>query len=179
VILPTAPRRYTTLYGMEGNAWADIYTFNASQEDVNKMINLESARETTEKLHALLDREIAELGGDSTRCFIGGFSMGATSASFIWKQYKKPLGGLIIYSSFAVKNLEVAKEQEYSPVFWAHGLDDCVMQYKHGVFNNVNLENGKRRFSQIKREGLGHAVDFVVKLETNRFLEQTSTKPRL
>jgi len=179
VILPTAPKRFTTLYGAEGNAWADVYTFNASNEDVNKLINLRSAQENTEKLNVLIDQEIDELGGDSTKCFIGGFSMGATQASYVWKQYKKTLGGLIIYSSHAIKNLAVAKEQEYSPVFWTHGLDDCVMLYKHGVFNNSNLENGKRRFFQITREGLGHAVDSVIKVETHRFLERFSTKPKL
>ncbi len=160
---------------MEGNAWADIYTFNASNEDVNQLINMDSCKDSTERLYALLDQEIAELEGDSSKCFIGGFSMGATQASYVWKTYQKTLGGLIIYSSFAIKNLEVTKEQEYSPVLWTHGLEDCVMQYKHGVFNNLNLENGKRKFLQVTREGLGHGVDPVIKVETNRFLEDVRT----
>ena len=128
---------------------ADIFTLNASNEDVNHLINMDSCKDSTERLYAFLDQEIAELGGDSTKCFAGGFSMGAMQASYVWKTYQKTLGGLIIYSSFAIKNLEVAKEQECSPVLWAHGLDDCVLQSKHGclIIPIWRMERGSSRRS--------------------------------
>ena len=135
-------------------------------------------QEVVQKFHKLLDSEI-DILGDSTRFFVGGFSMGGFMSSCIWKSYPKTLGGLIMYSSIVGKNILAGPEQEYSPVLWAHGLDDCLLLYRHGEYCNYTLDNKKRKFVHVKREGLGHAVDRVIQVETKAFLKESLLKPRL
>jgi len=168
--LLTAPTRYNKFYERKGTAWFEINTLNFSQEDAHKVFNVEHADDSVDIVCKVLDNEVKALG-DSRRIFIGGFSAGGSLASHAWKAYKKPLGGLVLYSATSFRALETAKEQENSSVFWAHGLDDCLVPYKHCFYNNKALEDGKRRFVHIKRDGLGHGVDRVVELETKRFLE--------
>jgi len=105
--------------------------------------------------------------------------MGGFISSQVWKIYSKPLGGLILYSCALGKNVPWKTEQEYSPVLWAHGVDDCVIKYRHGEYCNSALDNKKRKFVHIKREGLGHGVDQVIQIETRAFLEEILLKPRL
>jgi len=110
---------------------------------------------------------------------MGGFSQGAFMASIVWKKYQKPLGGLILFSSATNKSSRVDEAQENSPVFWSHGLDDCLFLYRHGEYNNLMLDDGKRKFLHVSRDGLGHAVDVVVKMRAKSFMEDIMTRPKL
>jgi len=178
IILPTAPMRYTNIYEREGPAWTNLYTLNFSQEDLTLIADLKMVEETNNRFHPILDSEI-KLLGDSTKFFMGGFSLGGFASSCIWKSYPKPLGGLILYSSTVGKSIESSPEQEYSPVLWTHGFDDCLVLYRHGEYCNYSLDNKKRKFVHIKRDGLGHAVDTVIQVETKAFLEEILLKPKL
>jgi len=178
IVLLTAPIRFNKLYGRKGLAWFETFSLNFSQEDPNKVFNVEHADDSVEIVTKIVDNEVEELG-DSKCCFIGGFSAGGSMASMVWKRYKKPLGGLVLYSATTFKATEMTKEQENSSVFWAHGLDDILVLYEHCIYNNKSLEDGKRRYVHVTREGLGHGVDNIVELETKRFLEDLMAKSKL
>lgn len=140
---------------------------------------MQDVEQMASKIREILNKEVEEIG-NSKRCFIGGFSSGGWLAAYVWKTYEKPLAGLIAYSIATLKSLAVNKAQEESGVFWAHGIEDWMMQYKHGVYNNYALKDGKRKFVHVAREGLGHGVDTVVEVETKHFMEEVrSIKPKL
>jgi len=178
VLLPTAPLRYTEFYEKEAPAWTALYTLNHSQEDINIITDMKMVGDIAEHFHKVMDSEI-NLLRDSTRFFIGGFSMGGFVSSHLWKTYKKTLGGLILYSCATGKNVPWNSEQEYSPVLWAHGVEDSVIKYRHGEYCNYSLENKKRKFVHVKVEGLGHGADQVVQVETKAFFEEILLKPML
>jgi len=145
---------------------------------VNIVADMKMVQDMVRKFHKVIDSEI-EILGDSTRFLMGGFSQGGFMSSCIWKSYPRTLGGLILYSSPVAKNILAGPEQEYSPVLWTHGLDDILVLYRHGEYCNYTLDNKKRKFVHIKRDGLGHGVDQVVQIETKAFLEEILLKPRL
>ena len=178
IVLPTAPIRHTTFYQRKDNAWFDFYTLKNSQEDTSKIGNIDHMHESSNIITKILDKEVDEIG-DSRRCIIGGFSQGAFISSLVWKNYPKPLGGLIIYSGSADKNTLVGEAQENSPVFYSQGLEDRVFLHEHGIENNMNLDNGKRKFVYVTREGLGHGVDNVTRVKTKAFIEEVATRPKL
>ena len=142
------------------------------------MGNVEHVAESRLRISEILDKEI-EILGDSKKCIVGGFSQGAFMASIVWKKYKKTLGGLIIHSSSANRGTPVEEAQEFSPVFWSQGLDDCLFLYEHGIYHNMVLDNGKRKFVHVTREGLGHAVDKEIKIQAKTFIEDVMISAKL
>jgi len=142
------------------------------------MIKIDQALESVRKVAEVLDIEVHKLG-DSTKCFIGGFSQGGFIAAMVWKMYKKTLGGFILYSSLSGKSVPVCAEQEMTPVLWCHGSEDDMAPYKKIIKENEHLENGKRKLVHIVREGLGHAVDKVIQIETKTFMENVLVQPKL
>jgi len=169
--------RFTTFYNKAGNAWCDFYTLKFSQEDPNLMENFEHVKESVARITKILDKEVEEIG-DSQKCFMGGFSSGGFIAAVTWKGFRKPLAGLILHSGKAGKVIPVAPEQEFSPIFWTHGVDDVLFKYRHGVWNNSNLNTGKRKFVHFTRGGLGHAIDRVIQLKARRFIQDVMSNPQ-
>jgi len=178
VILLTAPTRHNEFYDIDAPSWCDFKTLNYYQEDPKSIIKLDQAMESVKNVAEVLDVEVHKLG-DSTKCFLAGFSQGGFIASMVWKMYKKTLGGFILYSSLSGKTVSVCQEQEKTPVLWTHGCDDAMAPYKKIIKENQHLDNGKRKLVHLTREGLGHAVDKVIQIETRTFMENILLQSKL
>lgn len=96
-IFPTAPLR--TIDWPEGtehnvSAWYNYFTSNGGtmkQDDTDEV----HLAQVTRSIHALIDDEVFELGGDAKRIVIGGNSQGGTVALHAALSYPLPLGAVL------------------------------------------------------------------------------------
>ena len=75
IVLPTAPIRPVTINaGMKMASWFDFKSFSVTEANFNNVIGVNQADESTERIKKIINEEIAVLGGDSKKIFVGGFS---------------------------------------------------------------------------------------------------------
>jgi len=75
IVLLTAPIRAVTINaGMKMTSWFDFKNFSVTENNFNKVIGVDQANESTERIKKVINEEIAVLGGDSKKIFVGGFS---------------------------------------------------------------------------------------------------------
>lgn len=122
-VLPHAPSIPVTVNnGYVMPAWYDIYTMSTLRE-----VDEDRLRHSAGQVGQLIEREI-ERGIDSRRIVLAGFSQGGAVVYQAALTQSRPLGGLLVLSSYlAIKELERSAANQSLPVLIQHGNQDPVV----------------------------------------------------
>lgn len=125
-ILPNAPVREISAHpGYPLRAWYDVLSDRFEDQEDKYGIN-----ETAMKVSRLIS-ELAELGVNRRRIFLGGFSQGAAMALYAGLRQTHPIGGVIALSGYLPLAADLFKDitsvGRSTPVFMAHGDFDSVI----------------------------------------------------
>lgn len=125
-VFPHAPIRPVTLNGgMPMRAWYDIVSLSSDRNQDEQGI-LTSVRQT----EALI-RAQRELGIDSKRIVVAGFSQGGAIALLTALRYREPLAGLVALSSYLLQGERLESQAHEAnrglPVFVGHGSHDPMV----------------------------------------------------
>eukprot|EP00927_Polykrikos_kofoidii_P046122 TRINITY_DN40316_c0_g1_i1.p1 TRINITY_DN40316_c0_g1~~TRINITY_DN40316_c0_g1_i1.p1 ORF type:complete len:2101 (-),score=404.85 TRINITY_DN40316_c0_g1_i1:205-6507(-) len=158
VVLPTAPVLPITAYGGDRiRAWYDYLTdHGGEQEDIVDEATLEA---TTNRIHMLLNQEIAHLGGDSSRVFLGGASQGCCTALHVAMTYNGSLGGLVATQGHLMSLSTVPSDwsSRNTPIRIFHGLADDTMPWESWVSDTYDpLRNTGADVSDVTSAGVDH-----------------------
>lgn len=130
-IFPHAPLMPVTRnQGMVMRAWFDIIdvTINATIDEIG-------VKKSKNRLHALLEKEIAQ-GIPAEHLYVGGFSQGAVMALTTGLAFPQKIGGIIALSGFLPHPERFLKEanpaQHQTPIFLGHGNQDEIVPYHLG-----------------------------------------------
>ncbi|HTQ99705.1 MAG TPA: hypothetical protein VMH83_06935 [Candidatus Acidoferrum sp.] len=137
-ILPHAPELPVTVNGgYVMPAWYDILRFGEERS-----LNREQLQASADKVHALIDREIAR-GIPSHRIILAGFSQGGAVIYHAGLSYPKRLGGLLGLSTYFPTSDTLAPHmaQVGIPVMICHGTEDTVVVMNMGRSARRALEN--------------------------------------
>ena len=97
----------------------------------------------TRRLHALLDREIAMLGGDASRVVFGGASQGGMLALHVAMGYRSPLGALICLRTMLSTDhtTPAGGDHAKTPIFvFAGGRDTiCPLHEQRASFSRLSV----------------------------------------
>jgi phospholipase/carboxylesterase len=177
VTLPTAKAIPITVHeGCKQYAWYDYKTdYDGKQED---KLDRRSLQETRDRIFTILDREIAMLGGDASKVFLGGASQGCCTALHCALQYPRKLGGFVGVVGHLLSITPLPSSKSSMPIYLYNGLADRTMRwswvsktysrFREAEYTNVHIH---------KEEGITHE-----KLAGNerkwilKFLSQTIPK---
>lgn len=126
-ILPHAPFLNVTLNGgYEMRAWYDLYGLNANAAQDEAGI-----RKTQAYIESLIDKELSR-GVKSNNIVLAGFSQGGAVVLHTGLRFTKKLAGVIALSTYlplrsSLQN-EKAQENQDTPIFMAHGMQDEVIE---------------------------------------------------
>ncbi|KAK4685898.1 phospholipase/carboxylesterase, partial [Tremellales sp. Uapishka_1] len=146
-VLPHAPSIPITVNGgMSMPGWFDLSTLdkitNSKNDDERGLLASVSS------IEALIQSEI-DSGIPSERIVVGGFSQGGAVAILTGLLSKRKLGGVAALSTWVPLNHKIESMTQSDakdiPVFWGHGKDDPVVQYRYGV-QSVELLTKKLGF---------------------------------
>jgi len=161
VILPTAKAIPITAYeGSMQYAWYDYKTdFDGKRED---KLNRHSLRETRNRIFSIIDREIALLGGDASKVFLGGASQGCCASLHFALQYPRRLGGFVGVIGHLLSCSPLPKSKRSMPIYLYNGLADEIMQwswvsktysrFREAKYTNVHIHKAKG----ITHDNMGH-----------------------
>ena len=77
----------------------------------------------------VIEKEIAILGGNSKKVYIGGFSQGGAISLHIGLGFEKPLGAIIGLSTFKFVESKITEISKNVPVHLNHGDKDGFLPY--------------------------------------------------
>lgn len=123
-LFPHAPRIPVTINGgMVMRAWYDI-----REMSIDRKVDEETLKASAQKIHDLIDREVAR-GIDPTRIVLAGFSQGGAVVYEAALSYAKPLAGLLVLSSYlaTADSLQRHPANQELPVLVQHGVQDPVV----------------------------------------------------
>ena len=131
---PRGPRRPRGRPAGPPRPGAPPATARAPASDADSLLPIPRAQgqlgSQTRRLHAILDREAALLGGDSSKVVLAGASQGGTVALHAMLSYPRALGALICLRTTLVDTVSLPKNKRYSnsttPVFVFTGDEDNV-----------------------------------------------------
>lgn len=128
VTLPTAKRLAITAHdGDVQHAWYDYKTdFGGARED---LIVRSSLRDTRDRIFRILDKEIALLGGDASKVFIGGASQGCCTALHCALQYPRRLGGFVGVVGHLLSATSLPASKRKMPIYLLNAKEDDVMRW--------------------------------------------------
>ncbi len=140
VVLPHAPHRAVTINnGAVMPAWYDILL----AADFGRAQDSEGIRESERRVHALIEREIAN-GIDAGRILLAGFSQGGAVVLHTGLRYPQPLAGILALSTYLpladTLQQEAAAANRTIPVMMAHGTSDPVVPLALAEQSRVELE---------------------------------------
>ena len=128
-IFPHAPERPVTINGgMVMPAWYDIYSMT-----LNREIDREQIRQSADATIDLVEREI-ERGVSSDKIILAGFSQGGAVVYEAALSYGKPLGGLLVLSSYFATEDSIAlhSANQNIPLLVCHGTADNIVDESLG-----------------------------------------------
>ena len=140
VVLPHAPSRAVTINnGAVMPAWYDIL----QAADFGRAQDSAGLRESEQRLHALIGREIAN-GIDAGRILLAGFSQGGAIALHTGLRYPQPLAGILALSTYLplanTLQQEAAEANCAIPLMMAHGMSDPVVPLALAEQSRAELE---------------------------------------
>ncbi|XP_014664420.1 PREDICTED: acyl-protein thioesterase 1-like isoform X2 [Priapulus caudatus] len=154
-VCPNAPTMPVTLNaGFRMPSWFDIYTLQQTS-----MQDEEGIKKAAENLHTLIDEE-EKKGIPSNRIMVGGFSQGGAVSIYAALTYKKPLGGLLMLSSWLpLSNQfpEIVKGNTETAIFQAHGDVDPVVPFAWGELTGKKLKTFVKNYEFKSYAGLMHS----------------------
>lgn len=133
-VFPRAPQR--TLVALSGNervhgAW---FSTTARCEDGTVQPGIVAINELdaqTARIHAILDREAALLGGDTARLVLGGSHQGGSVALHVAMGYKAALGAIVCLRGAPLPNITtIANNFSKTPLFVFAAELDAVLPIK-------------------------------------------------
>lgn len=138
-VMPRAPERAVTINnGYRMRAWYDI-----AGTDLQRREDEAGLRLSTEQIHALLDREIAN-GMPAERIVLAGFSQGCAMTLLAGLRYPQRLAGLVGMSGYLPLAEATAAERHSAnnntPIFLAHGTRDPVVALARGAAARDKLQ---------------------------------------
>lgn len=144
-VLPHAPQLPVTVNGgMTMSAWYDILEMN-----LGRRVDVEQLRASAERVHGLVDDQIAD-GIDSRRIVIAGFSQGGAVAYEAALSCARPLAGLLALSTYfaTADSIDLVEVNRRLPIEVHHGSADPVVPESLG------------REGAEKVESLGYPVNY-------------------
>lgn len=157
VICPTAEQMPVSLNaGYRMPSWFDLYSLDiAGKED------LEGIRAAAKKVHALIDKEVAD-GVPANRVVLGGFSQGGALALYSGLTYAKKLAGVVSLSCWLPdhKNfpkLVAGNPNLDTPILQCHGDCDPVVPFKWGQMTSSVLKTIVKNITFKSYSGLQHS----------------------
>jgi len=145
VTLPTAKAIPVTVHGgIKQYAWYDYKTdHEGRQED---QLYAKTLRATRDRIFKILDREVAMLGGDASRVFLGGASQGCCTALHCALTYPKELGGFVGIVGHLLSSTPLPKKKQRMPIYLYNGKQDQVMRWSwvretYGRFKEAGYTN--------------------------------------
>lgn len=123
-VFPHAPRMPVTVNGgYVMPAWYDIRELS-----LDRKIDVEQLVRSAEAISQLVEREL-ERGIDSRRIVLAGFSQGGAVAYQAALSFAKPLGGLLVLSSYlaTAETLKPHSANRQLPILIHHGRQDPVV----------------------------------------------------
>lgn len=155
-ILPHARVQPVTLNGgMACRSWFDIFTLKEiGNEDIAGM------NETDAYIRQLIQQQM-DLGIDSKKIFLVGFSQGGAMALYTGLRYEQPLGGILGLSTLLGGSIELANQRNFAnrqtPIFLAHGFADMVIPITLALQSKDQLESWGYNVTW-KEYRMGHEV---------------------
>mmetsp|Transcript_71135 Transcript_71135/g.148773 ORF Transcript_71135/g.148773 Transcript_71135/m.148773 type:complete len:666 (-) Transcript_71135:133-2130(-) len=141
VVIPTAPSREVSCFDQWWNkgphgwkltkflAWYDyLSNHDGARED---HIDWDSLAAIQQALHSLMEKEIQELGGRSTRLIMGGKSQGCCTSLDATLTFPKPLGGFVglVGHLLSCTPVEENGPQNLTPLHFFHEPQDRIMRW--------------------------------------------------
>lgn len=171
VILPTAPTIPVTINaGAKMPSWFDLHGLNPNTPEDETGLNA-----STEKIHSLIDKEVAS-GIPSNRIVLGGFSQGGGLALYAGLRCTKSLGGIValscwlpMFRNFPDPNLKCSPDV---PIFMCHGDCDPVVPYKWGQASHKVLRNFMNNCEFHTYLGLMHSSNQTELNDIKSFLDR-------
>lgn len=123
-VFPHAPKMPVTVNGgYVMPAWYDIRELS-----LDRKIDVDQLCRSAEAISQLIEREL-ERGIDSRRIVLAGFSQGGAVAYQAALSFPKPLGGLLVLSSYlaTAETLEPHPANRALPILIQHGKQDPVV----------------------------------------------------
>ena len=80
-------------------------------------------------MHDILDRELAELSGDTSRLLLGGCSQGCGTALDALLQYRLPLGGFVGTIGHLLSCTPTPSDKARVPLYFYNGDADETMRW--------------------------------------------------
>ncbi len=155
-IFPHAPVRPITInQGYQMSGWYDISSLSiADQED-------EAGIKESSAILKQLCLAQEQAGIHASRIIVAGFSQGGAIALHCGCRYEKPLAGIMALSTYMPLPDSLADEMNEdaieTPVFMAHGRQDDVVSYDHGLHSKALLEANNMNVLWHEYD-MGHAV---------------------
>lgn len=155
-IFPNAPMRPITInQGYQMPGWYDVSSHSIVEEEDEAGI-----RESSAILKQICEEQEAK-GIDSSRIILAGFSQGGAIALHCGCRYPKPLAGIMALSTYLALpdqlDDEISECITETPIFMAHGRDDDVIAYEHGIHSRDILEGHEIEISWQEYD-MGHSV---------------------
>jgi phospholipase/carboxylesterase len=138
-IFPNAPKRPVTMNGgMTMRAWYDVKAANLrDQEDSESII------ESSNLINHYINTEI-EVGIESNKIILAGFSQGGAIALHAGLRFPSPLAGLLALSTYLplpqLLDGEAVADKN-TPIMMAHGIDDPVIPVDQGQASAETLKD--------------------------------------
>lgn len=123
-VFPHAPKMPVTVNGgYVMPAWYDIRELS-----LDRKIDVEQLCRSADAIGQLVERELAR-GIDSRRIVLAGFSQGGAVAYQAALSFPKPLGGLLVLSSYlaTAETLKPQPANQDLPILIQHGLQDPIV----------------------------------------------------
>lgn len=144
--------------GFPTAAWFDLASL-----DENKLEDESTIMRAVDKLHDIIDEEIASSKVSSTKTMLAGFSQGGALAMYAALTYHKRLAAVMVMSSWPVLRHtmpDAAINNTNTPMLQCHGTEDPVIFYKWGLILSEALkEMNPNKYEFKSYEGLMHAVN--------------------
>ncbi|CAI6345992.1 unnamed protein product [Macrosiphum euphorbiae] len=144
--------------GFPTAAWFDLASL-----DENKLEDESTIMRAVDKLHDIIDEEIASSKVSSTKIMLAGFSQGGALAMYSALTYHKRLAAVMVMSSWPVLRHtmpDAAINNTNTPMLQCHGTEDPVIFYKWGLILSEALkEMNPNKYEFKAYEGLMHAVN--------------------
>ena len=155
-IFPHAPVRPITInQGYQMPGWYDISSQSIVDEEDEVGI-----RESSAILKQLCEEQEAK-GISADNIIIAGFSQGGAIALHCGCRYPKPLAGIMALSTYLplpdTLSDEISETVIDTPVFMAHGRQDEVVAYEHGLRSKELLDENNIDVHWHEYD-MGHAV---------------------
>ena len=162
ILLPPAPVLPISCYGEQRPrypAWHDFLSVGQAAAGTEEAMDVSQLGETRQRLHEMLDTEIAALG-DPSRVLVAGHSQGGCVACDLACTYHLTLGGCFISRGhlYEATEHELLPERADTPILQCHGTADGSIAAALALQGVSTLL--KRGFANIELRllpGTGHA----------------------